>query len=423
MYKALKCRIDLAVIATAMLVLGFASLPAASQASGGGVPAGFAINPNATTTRADVPTPPAGQEAPTPTPYIVGGNETTFEKHPWLVQITLNGGAFCGGALVHPMLVLTAAHCLWSGEHGTWWGNLGTMQAFTSRTLSETGGEELNIAGWGGAANYQPLDSGGTGENDWGLIALSSPSSRPILKIAGPDERSLWKVGRGASVAGFGNIAQGGAASPTLKEIPILPILDDSVCTASGSYGTSFFVANMLCAGFERGGMGTCQGDSGGPLTVPADRGQRRIVGVVSWGDGCAKPDKPTVYTRVGEAGLSTQINALAKSAAENFNFPGIHADSNVIGSGAKPVGCSTAQTTAARAKAAVTKANKKVKTTKKAVTKAKAKLRKAKGKKRKAAKKAVTKANKKAKTAKSALTKAKAKSKSAAAAAVTTCA
>lgn len=411
------------IMALFITAVGLALAPAAGQASG----AGTADGQDAPVSWGQAPpasTGPATGRVPSlqASRYIVGGNETTFDKHPWLVQITLNGGAFCGGALVHPMLVLTAAHCLWSAQNGNWWGNLGTMQAFTSRTLSETGGEELTIDGWGAAANYQPLDGGGSGENDWGLLALKSASSRPILKIAGPDERSLWRAGRSASVAGFGNIVQDGAASPTLKEIPSVPLLDDSVCTSTNSYGTAFFVANMLCAGFVAGGTGTCQGDSGGPLTVPADGGQRRIVGVVSWGDGCAKPNKPTVYARVGEPGLSTQINALAKDAAQAFNFPGVYADSNVVGSGAKPVGCAAAQSTATKAKAAVTKANKKVKSTKKAVTKAKAKLRKAKRKQKAKVRKAVKKANQKAKNARKGLTKAKASARTANTNATTTC-
>jgi len=394
-----------------------ALLPAAGHAS---APTGTVVEPGLTVASApDAAGVPDGAER---APYIVGGNETTFEKHPWLVQITLNGGAFCGGALVHPMLVLTAAHCLWSGQNGAWWGDLGTMQAFTGRTLSETGGEQLNIAGWGAAENYQPLDAGGTGENDWGLIALSSPSSRPTLKIVGPDERTLWRAGRTGSVAGFGNIVQDGAASPTLKEIPSVPLLADSVCSAANSYGTDFFATNMLCAGMTQGGTGTCQGDSGGPLTVAADGGQRRIVGVVSWGDGCAKPNKPTVYTRVGEPGVSTQINALAKNAGEAFNFPGVNADTNVIGSGAKPQGCSAAQSAAKAAQAAANKAAKKGKAAKKAVTKAKKAVRKAKGSKKAKAKKKLKKAQKSAKKAKRALTKAKSKARGLSGQATSTC-
>lgn len=347
-----------------------------------------------------------------PTPYIVGGGESTFDRHPWLVQITLNGKAFCGGALVHPMLVLTAAHCLFDQTDQTWWFQKGTMQAFTGRTISESGGEQLNLASAGIATNYQGLS------NDWGFIALSSPSSRPVLKIAGPDEGAVWRAGRTALVAGFGNIVQDGAASPTLKELSV-PLLADTVCGATGSYGTSYNPAVMLCSGIVAGGSGTCQGDSGGPLTVPVDGGGRRIVGVVSWGDGCAKPNKPTVYSRVAAPTVSTEVNALARQAAQNLNFPGAYADSNVLGSGAKPVGCAAAQGASAGAQAALgaangelAKAKKAVPRTKKAAKKAKKVATKAKRAVKKTPKRKKAKAKNKLKRANKDLKKATKKAK-----------
>lgn len=366
--------------------------------------------------KAPEPASPAGNPAGSAqsagqSPYIVGGSESNFERHPWLVQITLNGGAFCGGALVHPMLVLTAAHCLWSAENGNWWGNLGFMQAFTGRTLSGTGGEQLNIAGWGIATNYQPLDAGLSGENDYGLLALSSPSSRPVLKIAGSNERAVWRAGRSALVAGFGNISQGGAASPVLKELTV-PILDDSVCASGNSYGTAFFASNMLCSGIVQGGSGTCQGDSGGALTVPVDGGGRRIVGVVSWGDGCAKPNKPTLYARVAEPAIATQVNALAAQAGQAFNFPGVNADTNLLGSGAKPAGCSAAQSALAKAQAAVNKASKSAQKASKSAKRAAAKVKRARGAAKAKARKAASAANRKSKKAKAKLAKLKKQAK-----------
>lgn len=384
-------------------ILALALMPAGSQASGN-----FHVIPNdgewvSSDSAADGPVAPpsAGVPAvPGATPYIVGGKETTFNQHPWLVQITLNGSAFCGGALVHPMLVLTAAHCLYSAQNGAFWYQLGQMQAFTSRTLSETGGEELNVAAAGIASNYQPLDGGLSGENDYGLIALSSPSSRPLLKLAGPNERATWRTGRTALVAGFGNISQGGSASPVLKEISV-PLVSDAFCSSAGSYGTDFRSANMLCAGINKGGSGTCQGDSGGPLSVPIDGGGRRIVGVVSWADGCAKPNKPTVYVRAGEPSVSTQINALAAEAGQALNFPGVYANTNIVGSGAKPAGCKAAQNSARKAKGALKKAQKASTRARSAVGKARTRPQKA-------------RARAKLKRAKSTLKKAKNKSKKA---------
>lgn len=334
------------------------AMPATGQAATGQAPAGLDHFEVPDSGSAGAVAPDALSGAPDRQPRIVGGNDTTFDKYPWQVIITANGNQHCGGSLIHPMIVLTAAHCV-VDEQGHFYADPAwyaiDFKAYTGRTQTSSGGEELQISGFWKAGSYNPA----TNDNDWGYLSLASPSSRTQIKVAGADERAIWKAGRSAVVTGYGRVVEGGSGSPILKELTV-PILDDSLCSGPGSYGVDFHAVAMLCAGYMEGGQDSCQGDSGGPLQAPIDGGGYRLVGIVSWGIGCARPNLPGVYTRIGEKAISDIIASQVKQIETAENFPGVNSGVPVVASGAKPPGCSAAIGASDSAAAAVIAAQQK---------------------------------------------------------------
>jgi trypsin len=101
-------------------------------------------------------------------------------------------------------------------------------------------------------------------------------------------------VGTNVVVTGWGRTSEGGSSSTTLRQVTV-QIINQSTCNSAYSAhgGVS---SNMICAGVPGGGRDACQGDSGGPLITT---NPRSLVGIVSWGVGCARPQFPGVYARV----------------------------------------------------------------------------------------------------------------------------
>ena len=140
----------------------------------------------------------------------------------------------------------------------------------------------------------------------------------PIL-LAGPDERGNWAPGAPAVISGWCDINPkpndpddpGNPANETYPDdlyAATVPIVDDTTCFNNyGGPAGPIKPALMVCAGALEGGVDACQGDSGGPLVIPAPGGNR-LVGVTSFGAGCATPNYPGVYTRVGADPLRTWL-------------------------------------------------------------------------------------------------------------------
>ena len=284
--------------------------------------------------------PEAGQIPAARSGRIVGGTETTITQWPWQTAIAFSPSVapgngfdrqFCGGTLVTPTFVVSAAHCFYDFDNGgftpaSWY------SVITGRTsLSTSAGQEINFDTyfWFVDGSGNPLFNPNEFDFDFVIVRLGAPSVSPTIQIAGPDERATWAAGRAAFITGWGTTAEGGVKEDVLR-FGQVAIVDDLVCADSyAAVGTTVRPETMLCAGRTGGGVDTCQGDSGGPLVVPIASGGFRLVGDTSFGIGCARAEFPGVYGRLADDPVRSSIRDFVLSQT------GI----DVVGTGATPPG------------------------------------------------------------------------------------
>lgn len=219
-------------------------------------------------------------------PMIIGGEETTIEENPFVVALTTPSGfQFCGGTIVAPTKVLTAAHC----TEGSSPSDIVVVAGRTS--LSAGGGTSAGVTDiW-----INPNWDSSALSNDASVLTLDTALAEAPLALASPQDADLYPAGANSTVYGWG-VTESGSTSDTLRKVDV-PVTADDTCAAS--YPGSFDPASMVCAGLAEGGKDSCQGDSGGPLEGVAADGTRKVIGIVSWGQGCAEPDFYGVYGRV----------------------------------------------------------------------------------------------------------------------------
>ncbi len=253
---------------------------------------------------------------------MVGGQATLWSEWPWQTALyrTSNGHELftCGGSLVAPGWVLSAAHCFGEGstdDPAAWTvaTHIGKLTAVGLPPDAETRKVKRLVVHEGYDQKSQ--------ENDIALMELAEPLPEPLIALqlepdpAEESNRSVTVTGWGLTrwlvskqdntghVVFFDGTTHEKVdfekfESPDLRKAEI-PLVEVDQCARAYSGVLQKIDGRNLCAGLPTGGLDSCQGDSGGPMMAKSTAGEWRQIGVVSWGKGCALPKYPGVYTRV----------------------------------------------------------------------------------------------------------------------------
>ncbi|MCE9620819.1 MAG: serine protease [Actinomycetia bacterium] len=229
---------------------------------------------------------------------IVGGEPIDITAVPWQVSLQDSSGHFCGGSVIGPSLILTAAHC----TEGTAPGEI-TVHAGVGN-LNDGGGQVRSVT--------KIFENGAyfaTGTSDASVLVLSAPltfdATVQAIALGNADDVAGATTG---ITTGWGTTSDNEEA-PTSDQLLAaeVPLVDDGTCAiALDAEDEGFDPATETCAGGT--GADSCYGDSGGPLVVVAADGTPRLVGVVSWGVECGGA-APGVYSDV--PGLTTWITSI----------------------------------------------------------------------------------------------------------------
>uniref|UniRef100_UPI00398E5C7F granzyme K-like n=1 Tax=Pristiophorus japonicus TaxID=55135 RepID=UPI00398E5C7F len=225
---------------------------------------------------------------------IVGGREVKPHSRPFMVSIQLNKQHICGGALIAPRWVLTAAHCQ------EFWKNRKIEVILGAHSLSKIQEENQQVLEVKKCLPHQDFNWKRK-ESDIMLVQLAREAilNKHVSTLMLPKSIEDVKAGTKCCVAGWGTTnPEILKASDTLREVNV-NIIDRKVCNSKAYYDYNPFITkDMLCAGDKKARKDTCAGDSGGPLIcITKFRRKKVYKGIISSGDRCAKPKKPGIYT------------------------------------------------------------------------------------------------------------------------------
>ncbi|TVY31787.1 Trypsin [Lachnellula subtilissima] len=219
---------------------------------------------------------------------IVGGTLATSGEFPYIVSLSQSGSHFCGGVLVNSKTVITAGHCSVDTSASSVKVRAGTL-------TWASGGTQVSVSSILVNPDYT-TNSDGVPDNDVAVWHLSTaiPTSSTIGYATLPAQGEDPATGSTLTVAGWGTTSESASSLPAALRKVNVPVISRASCQAE--YSTADVTTNVFCAGLAAGGKDSCSGDSGGPIIDSTGV----LVGLVSWGQGCAEAGYAGVYNRLG---------------------------------------------------------------------------------------------------------------------------
>ncbi|KAL7533866.1 hypothetical protein ACHAXR_005490 [Thalassiosira sp. AJA248-18] len=251
---------------------------------------------------------------------IIGGGKADEGRYSYAVSLQDSIGHFCGGSLIAPDIVLSAAHCMQCG---------GEYNAVIGRRdLGTTNGDEVIVK----TEITHPGYDWGTTDNDFMILVLDRPTTEDVDMVQ--VSPGTIPVGTAVTVMGWGDTHPSDDIWENAEELmqtEVFVVSNEECDQSNGTVGGTETEDGVVVGGYEDGyhnqitenmmcaqdnGEDSCQGDSGGPLVIRLDSKDVQF-GIVSWGVSCAHKDFPGVYSRV-----SSQYYWIRRHVCEESSDP-----------------------------------------------------------------------------------------------------
>ncbi|MBZ3875317.1 Ovochymase-2, partial [Sciurus carolinensis] len=218
---------------------------------------------------------------------IVGGSQAKKGSYPWQVSLKQRQKHICGGTIISPQWVITAAHCVANRNFAS---NLNVTAGEYDLSQEEPGEQTLTIETIIIHPRFsikKPMDY------DIAILRMAGTfqfgKGQSVGPVCLPEPGERFEAGFICTTAGWGRLTEDGILSQVLQEVN-LPILSQKECVAALlTLRKPFNGKTFLCTGSPDGGRDACQGDSGGSLMCRNKKGAWTLAGVTSWGLGCGR--------------------------------------------------------------------------------------------------------------------------------------